>query len=369
MGSKLKKWRTGIDCVDIYPRPPRLTQRWLQLRGASTKRKINSSRRSISSPSHSWQPQKPLLCAPLSNRWTHRHIGSSSRTTTIRWSRTPRSIPRGQCLWLLPVLTPPQTHKDVYPIYNAEPSSGHAKRNDYKDSDQGIVHGSTGLPFSMVSDDGQPTTTTRASTSATINRDRTELLNNHHRLGHISIKRARSLNIDGIPQPHSKMPKVKCPVCIASKATRHKRPSASTADTRSASGPWQDIYSDLSGKMRISSICRYRYVAVFVCAWSGAKHCEFIAHKNHFIDAYRRFLANTGIKPQYIRTLRIDRGGEYINHPMQALMNEHLSNHVVCAKDEHYSVGAAKTAVNNLRHSARAMMLHGNVPKRFWHLS
>jgi len=241
-------------------------------------------------------------------------------------------------LWLLPSLPPPQTHNGVYPIYNAEPSSGQAQRNNYKDSDQGIVHGSTGLPFSMISDNGQPTTTMRASTSANLNQDRTELLNNHHCLGHVSIKRARSLNIDGIPQPPSKMP-VKCPVCIASKATRHKRPSATTADTRSASRPWQDIYSDLSGKMCISSICGYRYFAVFVCAWSGAKHCEFIALKNHFIDAYRRFLATTGINPQYIRTLRIHQGEKYINHLMLALLNEHLTNHVVCAKDEHYSVG------------------------------
>ena len=144
----------------------------------------------------------------------------------------------------------------------------------------------------MVSDDGQPTTTTHESTPATFTQDRAELLNNHHRLGHVSIKRDRSLSIDGIPQPPTKMPKVKCPVCIASKATRHKRPSASTSDTRSASGHWQDIYSDLSGKMRIPSINGYRYFAVFVCAWSGAKHCEFPARKNHFIDAYRRFLAN-----------------------------------------------------------------------------
>ena len=106
----------------------------------------------------------------------------------------------------------------------------------------------------MVSNDSQPPTTARESTPATFTQDRAELLNNHHRLGHVSIKRARSLNIDGIPQPPTKMPKVKCPVCIASKATRHKRPSASTSDTRSASGPWQDIYSDLSGKMRIPSI-------------------------------------------------------------------------------------------------------------------
>ena len=59
-------------------------------------------------------------------------------------------------LWLVPLLPPPQTHNGVYPIYKAEPLSGHAQRNDHKDSDQGIVHGSTGLTFSMVSNDGQP---------------------------------------------------------------------------------------------------------------------------------------------------------------------------------------------------------------------
>jgi hypothetical protein len=59
----------------------------------------------------------------------------------------------------------------------------------------------------------------------------------------------------------------------------------------------------------------------------------------------------------------------YINHPMQALLDEHLTNHVVCAKDEHYSVGAAELAVNNPQYSARGMMPHGNIPKRFWHFA
>jgi len=144
--------------------------------------------------------------------------------------------------WLLPLLPPLQTHNGVYPIYNSEPSSGQARRIGYKDSDQGIVHGRTCLTFSMASDNGQPTTIMRASTSTTFNQDRTELLNNHHRLGHVSIKRARSLNTDGIPQLPSKMPKKKYPVCIASKATQHKRISTTTADTTSASGSWQDIY-------------------------------------------------------------------------------------------------------------------------------
>jgi len=223
---------------------------------------------------------------------------------------------RSTGLWLLPLLPPPQARSGVYSIYNAQPSTGHAQRHDYKDSEQYIVHGGTGLPFSMVCDIGSPTTPLRASTTAIFEQNRIDLLDNHHCLGHISIKRARLLNMDEITQPQSKMPKVKCPVSIASKATRHKRPLARTADTRFATGPWQEIYLDLSGKMPIPSISGYQYFAVFVCAWSGAKHCEFIARKNHFIDADRRFLATTGIEPQYIRTLRTHQGGKYINHPM-----------------------------------------------------
>ena len=37
-------------------------------------------------------------------------------------------------LWLLPLFPPPQAHNGVYSIYNAQPSTGHAQRHDYKDS-------------------------------------------------------------------------------------------------------------------------------------------------------------------------------------------------------------------------------------------
>jgi len=142
----------------------------------------------------------------------------------------------------------------------------------------------------MVSDDGQPTATTCASTSATFHQDRTELLNNHHRLGHISFKRARSLNIDGIPQPPSKMPKVKCPVCIASKATRHKRPSASTADTRSASGPWQ---KKLFGSLRRNAHLIHKRISILCSIHMRMVRCQTnllharITSSTHIVDSWQ----------------------------------------------------------------------------------
>jgi len=60
----------------------------------------------------------------------------------------------------------------------------------------------------------------------------------------------------------------------------------------------------------------------------------------------------------------------WIHQPCDGSSSRRISNKPrrLC-QDEHYFVGTAETAVNNLRHSARAMMLHGNVTKRFWHFA
>ena len=62
----------------------------------SPKRKINSCTRSVSSPSHFLQPQKPILWASRSTCWTHSHVGSTSRSIMIRRPRTLRQLGRSQ---------------------------------------------------------------------------------------------------------------------------------------------------------------------------------------------------------------------------------------------------------------------------------
>ena len=80
-------------------------------------------------------------------------------------------------------------------------------------------------------------------------------LQDHERLGHISFKRnLRQLNIDVITPPTSKRLKpITCPVCIIGKARRANRPAPSTPADRPTE-PWQDVYTDLSGKVRTASV-------------------------------------------------------------------------------------------------------------------
>jgi hypothetical protein len=84
----------------------------------------------------------------------------------------------------------------------------------------------------------------------------------------------RQLNIDGISTPTSKrMKPITCPVCIASKARRANRPASSTPEDRSTE-PWQDVYTDLSGKIRTPSVTGALYFAVFVDGYTGSKHVK-----------------------------------------------------------------------------------------------
>ena len=87
-------------------------------------------------------------------------------------------------------------------------------------------------------------------------------LQDHERLGHISFKRMSQLNIDGITPPTSKRLKpMTCPVCITAKARRANRPAPTTAADRPTE-PWQDIYTDLSGKVRTASVTGVKYFAI-----------------------------------------------------------------------------------------------------------
>ena len=102
---------------------------------------------------------------------------------------------------------------------------------------------------------------------------------------------------------------------------------------------------------------------VFICAYTGAKHVGFLAHKNHLIHAYRRLVTELGA---HLKTFRTDQGTEYVNKEMKALPEANYVRHVVFAVNEHYSNGVAEHAVHTVRATAKAMLLHANIPKKYW---
>ena len=230
-------------------------------------------------------------------------------------------------LWLLPLFPPTSKDNGIYPIPSYNAAALPKPAIDIPDELQSL---------------------------------RQQWLMEHHRLGHPSQKRQAALEVDGQTKP--KVPKLTCPTCLASKARKSNRPSASTKEDRSTV-PWEDIHSDLSGKISTQSARGYKYFVVFVCTYTGAKHVEFLAHKNHFIHAYRRLVIELGAHP---KTFRTDQGTEYLNKEMTALLETNYVRHVVAAVNEHYSNGVAEHAVHTIRTTAKAMLLHANIPKKYW---
>jgi hypothetical protein len=157
-------------------------------------------------------------------------------------------------------------------------------------------------------------------------------------------------------------PKLTCPTCLASKARKSNRPTANSKEERSTI-PWEDINSHLIGRISTRSARGYKYFVVFICTATGAKHVEFLTHKNHFINAYRRLVIELGDHP---KTLRTDQGTEYLNKEMTELLESNYVRHVVAAVNEHYSNGPAEHAVHTIRSAAKTMLLHANIPSRFW---
>jgi len=155
------------------------------------------------------------------------------------------------------------------------------------------------------------------------------------------------LEIEGTAKP--KVPKLACPTCLASKARKSNRPPANSKEERSTI-PWEDIHSDLSGKISTRSARGYKYFVVFICTATGAKHVEFLAHKNHFINAYRRLVIELGAHP---KTLRTDQGTEYLNKEMTELLESNYVKLVVAAVNEHYSNGPAAVSTQYTQYARR----------------
>jgi hypothetical protein len=89
-----------------------------------------------------------------------------------------------------------------------------------------------------------------------------------------------------------------------------------------------------------------KYFAVFVESYSGSKRVEFLTSKNHFIFGYKRFISYLGRHP---KTLRSDQGTEILNKELTAFLQANHTNHIVCSKDEHASIGVAENSIGVLR--------------------
>jgi hypothetical protein len=163
----------------------------------------------------------------------------------------------------------------------------------------------------------------------------------HYRLGHPSQKRQTVLDIDKQTKPE--VSKLACPTCLASKSRKSNRPPPSQKEERSQI-QWDDIHSDLSGKIATQSTRGYKYFVVFVCTYTGAEHVEFLSHKNQII--HTRTVALSQSSEHTHEHSGRSRNGIPQQRDDDTLLETNYVRHVVAAVNEHYSNGAAEHAIH-----------------------
>ena len=152
-------------------------------------------------------------------------------------------------------------------------------------------------------------------------------------------------------------------MCLAMKRKRSSKPCVSLDLTEDELSPWQEVYCDSSGKFRTVSKGRNRYFTIFVCAKTGGK--IFTAHqkKKHFPAVYLKFVQRVGRHPQVLYS---DKGGELVSIPLQRLFTARHVSHIIVPRGEHYSIGVAEKAIQDVCNHLKCLRADGNIPPKFW---
>ena len=135
---------------------------------------------------------------------------------------------------------------------------------------------------------------------------RDDVLAVHRKCGHVHTKRLIRFKKTGkliasrLPPKFLRAYRENCPLCLAMKKKRSRKPGISLDLTEDELSPWQEVYCDSSGKFRTMSKAKHRYFTVFVDAKTGGK--IFIAHqkKKHFPAVYLKFVHRVGRHPQVL---------------------------------------------------------------------
>ncbi|KAL4021013.1 hypothetical protein IC575_019802 [Cucumis melo] len=142
-----------------------------------------------------------------------------------------------------------------------------------------------------------------------------------------------------------------CEVCILAK---HHRDSFPTGKAWRASKPLELIHTDLCGPMRTTTNGGNRYFITFIDDFSRKLWIYFLKEKSEALVCFKSFKAFTENQSGYkIKTLRSDRGGEYI--AFGNFFKEQGIHHQMTARMTPQQNGVAERKNRTIMEMARSM--------------
>ena len=185
----------------------------------------------------------------------------------------------------------------------------------------------------------------------------------HCRLGHISKGRLKRLQSDGILESTGPDSFEDCESCLAGKLTKH--PFNHIGER--ANDLLALIHTDVCGPFRTMSRNHERYFVTFIDDYSRYAYVYLMKHKHETFEKFKEF--QNEVENQLgktIKTLRSDRGGEYLS---SEFLN-HLKERGIISQPTPPGTpqlnGVCERRNRTLLNMVRSMMCRTNLPHSLW---
>ncbi|GJU41099.1 retrovirus-related pol polyprotein from transposon TNT 1-94 [Tanacetum coccineum] len=185
----------------------------------------------------------------------------------------------------------------------------------------------------------------------------------HCRLGHISKKRIEKLQHDGLLNSTDLRAFEKCVSCMSGKMARKPY----THQVERAKDLLGLIHTDVCGPFRTVSRQGASYFVTFTDDFSRYGYVYLLKHKHEVFETFKVFQKEVENQlGKTIKSLRSDRGGEYMSQEFL----DHLKEHgIIAHRTPPYTPqhnGVSERRNRTLLDMVRSMMSQTTLPKSFW---
>ena len=192
----------------------------------------------------------------------------------------------------------------------------------------------------------------------------------HRRLAHVNINQLCQLmgNAKGVDIPLRNTQSF-CEACVQGKM--HRSPHKSLIKIKSkkikSKKKLQLVHTDVCGPMQNHSFGGSRYFITFIDDYSRCCKVYFLKRKSEALEKFKEFKVavenESGMK---IRSMRADRGGEYLSGEFKHYLKKCGIRSEFTAAYSPQQNGVAERMNRTLMEAARSMMSHASLSKEYW---
>lgn len=188
----------------------------------------------------------------------------------------------------------------------------------------------------------------------------------HHRYGHLHFKGLQLLKkkdmVIGLPKIN--LTDNVCEGCAYGKQTRKPFP---VGQAWRAEAPLELIHADLCGPMRTESLSKSKYFLLFTDDYSRMSWVYFLKQKSEAFETFKSFKAFVEKQSGcVIKTLRTDRGGEFVSNEFDSYCDENGIFRELTAPYTPEQNGVAERKNRTVVEMARCMLKVKGLPNSFW---